>query len=76
MPKTKNYSIKWNFYVSPIEKAMFASTLLNNGKKKALSAGLRALMHLYNTDKEVQDKLNNIVDDFIVYKEDGSQSIL
>ena len=68
------HNIKWNFYVNPIEKANYLIALTREGKARCQSAGLRAFMYLYALDKEVRDKINNIIDDFIVYKENGDMS--
>lgn len=67
---------KWNLYVNEIEHAEFVKALSINNKPKCQSAAIRAFMKLYCSDTEVQAKINNIIDDFIIYKKDGSQSIL
>ena len=67
---------KWNLYINPIDKAEYLLALTKAGKSRCQSAAIRAFMHLYIVDKEVQDKINAIVDDFLVYKEDGTTSVL
>lgn len=67
---------KWNFYCNSIDKAAYQLELTKCGKSRCQSAAVRAFMYLYVNDKEVRDKINLIVDDFLVYKEDGSTSIL
>lgn len=73
---TTEHSILWNFYVNPVEKANYMLSLKKNGYDRAASAGLRALMSLYINDKEVQDKVNAIITDFIIYKDNTKKSIL
>lgn len=67
---------RWNFFVNPINKSEFILALAKNGKSRCQSAALRAFMYLYTTDSEVADKINAIVDDFIVYKGDNNISKL
>lgn len=67
---------KWNFYVSKLEKAEFIKALVINGKDRAQSAALRALMHLYVNDQTIQNKVNDIIDEFKVYKQNGKPSKL
>lgn len=67
---------KWNLYVNELEKIKFLKEVVNSGKQRAQSAAIRALMYLYINDKEVRDKTNAIIDDFIVYKNNGEVSIL
>lgn len=80
MPKKskldKSLCLKWNLYINPIDKAEYLLALTKAGKSRCQSAAIRAFMHLYIVDKDVQDKINAIVDDFLVYKEDGATSIL
>ena len=67
---------KWNLYVNEVEKLEYLSALIAAGHRDAQSAGVRAMMHLYVTDPVVRDKVNAIIDDFIVYKKDGNPSKL
>ena len=69
-------NLKWNFYVNKIDKMNYLLALTKCGKTRCQSAGIRALMHLYINDPEVQKKVNDIVDDFIVYKQEGTTSCL
>lgn len=69
-----NHSLNWNFYVNKIDKMNYLLALTKNGKSRCQSAGIRALMHLYINDPEVQSKVNDIIDDFLVYKQDGTIS--
>ena len=71
-----NHSKKWNLFVNEIEKSEYLITLAKSGKLRAQSAGVRAFMHLYVNDPEVRDKVNAIIDDFIVYKDNGEPSLL
>lgn len=68
------YDKRWNFYVNEIEKSEFMIELAKAGKSRCQSAAMRAFMFLYAHDQEVQDKVNKIIDDFIVYKENGKIS--
>lgn len=61
-------SDRWNFYVDEKDKVEYTIALAKSGKQKAQSAGLRAFMYLYINDSEVRDKINSIIDNFIVYK--------
>lgn len=80
MPRKTNinteHSILWNFYVNPIEKSNYMIALKRNGYSRAASAGLRALMSLYITDKDIQNRVNSIINDFIIYKDNNKNSIL
>lgn len=67
---------RWNFYVNEIDKAEFLIALTKSGKQKCQSAALRAFMYLYANDKSIREKVNSIVDDFLVYKENGAISLL
>ena len=67
---------RWNFYVNEIDKAEFLIALTKSGKQKCQSAALRAFMYLYANDERVREKVNSIVDDFLVYKENGTISLL
>ena len=67
---------RWNFYVNEIDKAEFLIALTKSGKQKCQSAALRAFMYLYANDESVKEKVNSIVDDFLVYKENGTISLL
>ena len=67
---------KWNFYVNECEKIEYLMALTRAGKQRCQSAGLRAFMHLYCVDEEVRNKINAIIDDFLVYKENGNISQL
>ena len=61
-------SDRWNFYVDEKDKVEYTIALAKCGKQKAQSAGLRAFMYLYANDPEVRDKINSIIDDFVIYK--------
>lgn len=80
MPRKPNresaLNMRWNFFVNPIEKADFILALVKSGKNRCQSAALRAFMYLYVEDEDVRNKVNNIVDDFVVYKENGDTSRL
>ena len=67
---------RWNFYVNEIEKCKYLEALKKSGKSKAQSAGIRALMYLYVNDIEVRNKVNTVIDDFLVYKQNGEISQL
>lgn len=67
---------KWNLYVNEIEHAQFIAALNRCGKQKCQSAAIRAFMKLYTDDPDIRIQINAIIDDFIIYKKDGSQSIL
>lgn len=67
---------KWNMYVNEIEKLEYLKALVKSGHSNAQSAGVRAFMYLYANDEEVRNKVNAIIDDYIVYKQDGSSSRL
>lgn len=67
---------RWNFYVNEIDKANFLIALTKSGKQKCQSAALRAFMYLYTNDESIKEKINSIVDDFLVYKENGTVSLL
>lgn len=67
---------KWNMYVNEIDKTNYLLELTKCGKSRCQSAAVRAFMYLYVNDKEVRNKINLIVDDFLVYKEDGTTSVL
>lgn len=69
------HNTMWNFYVNKIEQLEFIKCVAENGHSRAQSATLRALMHLYIEDKDVQVKVNNIVDNFIVYKKNDEPSL-
>ena len=71
-----SFSQKWNLYVNEIEKLNFIKALINAGKTRAQSAAIRAMMHLYVTDTDVQNKVNAIVDNFIIYNNNGDKSLL
>lgn len=66
----------WNFYVNEIEKCDYLVALKKSGKPKAQSAGIRAMMHLYCLDEDFRNKVNTIIDNFIVYKKNGEISHL
>lgn len=67
---------KWNMFVNEAEKAEYLLALTKAGKSRAQSAAVRAFMYLYATDEEVRNKINAIVDDYMVYKDNGDASIL
>lgn len=67
---------KWNLYVNEIEKLKYLKALVEAGHPKAQAAGIRAMMHLYVTDNDVREKVNSIIEDYIIYKKDGSTSQL
>ena len=67
---------KWNLYVNEIEKLEYLKALIASGHSRAQSAGVRAFMYLYANDEVVRDKVNAIINDYIVYNKDGSQSQL
>lgn len=68
------HNLKWNFYVNPIEKAEYLIALTKSGKARCQSAGIRAFMYLYAQDEELRTKVNSVIDNFIVYKENGDMS--
>lgn len=65
---------KWNMYVNPIEKAEYLIALTKAGKARCQSAGVRAFMYLYAQDETIRNKVNEIIDDFLVYKDNGDMS--
>ena len=67
---------KWNFYVNEIDKSNYLLELAKAGKSRCQSAGLRALMFLYTTDEVVKNKVNAIVDEFLIVKENGKPSLM
>lgn len=67
---------KWNLYVNEIEKLEYLKALVAAGFPQAQSAAVRAFMFLYATDKETRDKINKLIPDYLVYKQDGSMSKL
>lgn len=69
-------SKRWNMYISELEKAEFMTELLKNGKVGAASAAVRAFIHLYINDNEVKEKVNSIIDDYIIYNKNGTPSKL
>jgi hypothetical protein len=78
MPKivdvNTNHYKKWNMYVNEIEKMEYLMALTKAGKSRCQSAAVRAFMYLYANDEVVREKVNAIVDDYIVYKENGESS--
>lgn len=74
--KYTNHSKKWNLFVNEIEKTEYLCALAKSGKSRAQSAGVRAFMYLYVNDKDIRNKVNAIIDKFIVYKENGEPSLL
>lgn len=72
---TDEHNRMYNFYVNQVEYLEFVKSVIISGHTRAQSATLRALMHLYVTDKEVRDKVNNIVEDFIIYKTNNEPSL-
>ena len=78
MPRKLNVNdklcIKWNFYCNPIRKAEYLIALQKAGKHKCQSAGVRAFMYLYVNDEVVRNKVNEIIDDYLVYKDNGDIS--
>lgn len=71
-----NHSKKWNLFVNEIEKSEYLAALAKSGKFRAQSAGVRAFMYLYVNDQDVRNKVNAIIDNFIVYKDNGDPSLL
>lgn len=74
--KTEALDKKWNLYVNEIDKADYLIALAKSGKSRCQSAGVRAFMYLYANDEEVRNKVNAIIDDYLVYKDNGSPSLL
>ena len=72
-PTTNHYK-KWNLYVNEIEKSEFLMALVKSGKARCQSAALRAFMYLYVNDLEVRNKINTIVDKYLVYNNNGTIS--
>lgn len=79
MPKYINEenkdSVLWNFYIDKRAKIDFLTKLIETGHFRAQGAAIRALINLYISDKSIQDKINDTIDDFIVYKKNGDMSI-
>lgn len=75
MPKKKDFNVKWNFYTSLTSKLDYVLALAKSGKQRQQSAGLRAMMDLYVNDPIVRDKVNAIIDDYAIYKQNGEISI-
>lgn len=67
---------RWNFYVNEIDKAKFILELVKAGFPNCQSAAMRAFMHLYANDEVVREKANAIMEDYIVYKKNGNESLL
>ena len=73
---TTNHYKKWNMYVNEIEKAKYLLALTKAGKARGQSAAVRAFMFLYANDEVVREKVNAIVDRYLVYNDNGSESKL
>lgn len=73
---TSGLTKKWNLYVNEIEKHEYLLALTKCGKSRCQSAAVRAFMYLYVNDPEIREKVNKIVDDFLVYKDNGESSKL
>jgi hypothetical protein len=71
-----NHYKKWNMYVNEIEKTEYLLALTKAGKARCQSAAVRAFMFLYATDEVVRNKINAIVDKYMVYNDNGSESKL
>lgn len=69
-----SHTKKWNMYVNEVEKLEYLKALIEAGHPRAQSAGVRAFMHLYATDPIVREKVNAIINDYLVYKDDGELS--
>ena len=67
---------KWNFYVNEADKVNYLIALSNSGKQRCQSAGLRAMMHLYSVDTDFRDKVNQVIDNYLIYRESGKPSHL
>lgn len=67
---------KWNFYLPELLKVEYIKALVENGHMRAQSAGLRALMELYTTDKELQEKVKPLIEKHLIYKQNGDPSLL
>ena len=80
MPKkvdiNSGHTKKWNMYVNEIEKLEYLKALIARGHSNAQSAAVRAFMFLYAHDPEVADKIDAILDDYMVYKQNGEPSHL
>lgn len=74
--KNEELGKKWNFYVNEQERLEFILTLTKSGYSRAQGAALRAMIHLYISDEEFRNKVNNIIEDYLVYKANGDTSIL
>ena len=72
----KPLSLRWNLYVNEDDKLNYLLALAKCGKQQCQSAGVRAFMHLYAQDETVRNKVNDIIDNYIVYKDNGSISKL
>lgn len=75
MSKIKNFDVKWNFYCNKMDKLNYLMALAKSNKVGAQSAGMRAFMYLYTVDEDIRNKVNSIIDDYIVYKSNGTKSV-
>ena len=69
------HNTMYNFYVNKIEQLEFIQAVAKNGHSRAQSATLRALMHLYIYDVDIQKKVDEIIDQFIIYRQSGDPSL-
>lgn len=76
MPRELKYTKIWNLYVNEIEKLEYLKKLVECGKPKCQSAAVRAFMHLYVTDDMVRNKVNSIVDNYVIYNSNDTISRL
>lgn len=72
---TNEHNTMWNFYVNKIEQLEFIKAVVESGHSRAQSATLRALMHLYVTNESIREEANKIIEDFMVYKQNGEPSL-
>ncbi len=67
---------KWNLYVRKGDKLKFQIALLDAGHPNAQAAAIRVMMHLYTSDPNIRDAVNERIEDFRVYKQSGKPSKL
>ena len=67
MPRKPDNTLKlWNLYIDENDKLHYLLELTKSGKQRCQSAGIRAMMHLYTVDEDVRNKVNSIIDNFVV----------
>lgn len=67
---------KWNMYVDDLTKAEFMKALIDNGHRRAQGAAIRAFMKLYCSDKELQLRMKDLIEEEKILTPGGKESIL